>query len=1190
LVQPLRINDDGYESPFVSTDPFFHPSRHIPPTNPSDDINISPVEGYLFAVCQSMQNVQWLTNCGGVNKYVCKYIGKIDEQNYVVVFASGATNGKLITKATFLHNTKITSSKINEDKARESKRGSNHPQGRAVSQMEMLHMMLKYPEVYTDLNFVSVPTLPLELRSGVDETSKRDGIQDATQLGPESDNVRRMLLLDEWRQHSENEIYILNDFNRPNVRVNMISIFSCRPPELRNVFNMVGSYFRWFHLLTKKLSSDEMHDMLSDDIQKSIWVDGFKNQVKVKRKALPEIELYLNSLTINDESPDSVSQIYNLFRRIIKVNEEESGSVSSDESSFIQFIDKNLIYEDTEHIHLPVPVYSYPKPTMSVHFLLHILLSLGKFDTEIDLLLQPSLRMSFRYAKLIGPSDDANDLQAYSDALLKLFIKEQIKFYPRSLRVLDDWIITAAELFDNVILHNNIPITEMPAVQFTSIFSNMDESIKNFRNETKNKVIDAAFKELGEAVNRCNIPTKHELISATKEDPLDWDAAALYSHSPNQPRASINEQQFAIQQCKKVIDSYRNIWDQTNLTKSFCFRGFPGSGKTWLLHYCILYSISTGLNVIPTAMMAKRSIQIGGRHWHYLFGLPIGKNLSTHRMAEMSIDNIRRNTVKLNFLLSLDIIFCDEIGQVPAEFLSTIDYIMRRIRNNNIFLGGLMIIATMDHTQIQPINAKPFLTSSHIITCFRMVNLSTSVRSSGDATNQRIQEICRYNHATLQQNPALVNEFLRLVSYNCTFVDSWTHDAITPSTYRLYGKRVPAKEASKNFTDRVRRSVTPDSLRERKAEDVEKSRYSHSEWSNACNQTTSSLEQKLKEPTNLLFFRGALYEFTYNKEGKFSQSDTALLFDLPSQDYINDWKNIPVLLSPPGLSSIEFDESLSKQFYVDQGFKEVYVGIAPQRVQILKNNIQGMRKQYGLKHKVTGTIHSAMGDTLLSMATEISNDDPDFRIWEKGQLVVLLSRTKEARNTIFVGNKNDTLKALKNMLLQKTQWTDYMEQVLDIVTINNSNEVEQQNQTNSFTQNNFPFRICDITLPQCRTGFVYMLISLRMTNYLYIGQTICVRQRIQQHNSGYGATSTKPSYLCPFALLAYICGFGGGKKRLREHIEFMWKAKISHMKQIGIQDISSWAKSGEDVINELTEDQFGIEQSDLKLVCLFRDD
>ena len=79
--EPQTISDEGYVKPFKSFDPFFHPKRHIPPTNPMHDINMSPVEGYTFSICLSMQNIQWLTQCGGVNKYVVKYIGKIDEQN-----------------------------------------------------------------------------------------------------------------------------------------------------------------------------------------------------------------------------------------------------------------------------------------------------------------------------------------------------------------------------------------------------------------------------------------------------------------------------------------------------------------------------------------------------------------------------------------------------------------------------------------------------------------------------------------------------------------------------------------------------------------------------------------------------------------------------------------------------------------------------------------------------------------------------------------------------------------------------------------------------------------------------------------------------------------------------------------------------------------------------------------------------
>ena len=43
-------------------------------------------------------------------------------------------------------------------------RDAKHPERWCVSLTEMLHAILQYLEVYTDLVFVSVSTLPLELR------------------------------------------------------------------------------------------------------------------------------------------------------------------------------------------------------------------------------------------------------------------------------------------------------------------------------------------------------------------------------------------------------------------------------------------------------------------------------------------------------------------------------------------------------------------------------------------------------------------------------------------------------------------------------------------------------------------------------------------------------------------------------------------------------------------------------------------------------------------------------------------------------------------------------------------------------------------------------------------------------------------------------------------------------------------
>ena len=90
-----------------------------------------------------MQNVQVITGTGGCSIYVYKYISKIDEKNYVDVSVDGA--GKLFTKLTFLHNNKITSSKLGEDK--DSEKHGKNPQGICISHLEILHVMLKYPEV-----------------------------------------------------------------------------------------------------------------------------------------------------------------------------------------------------------------------------------------------------------------------------------------------------------------------------------------------------------------------------------------------------------------------------------------------------------------------------------------------------------------------------------------------------------------------------------------------------------------------------------------------------------------------------------------------------------------------------------------------------------------------------------------------------------------------------------------------------------------------------------------------------------------------------------------------------------------------------------------------------------------------------------------------------------------------------------
>ena len=68
-----------------------------------------------------------------------------------------------------------------------------------------------------------------------------------------------------------------------------------------------------------------------------------------------------------------------------------------------------------------------------------------------------------------------------------------------------------------------------------------------------------------------------------------------------------------------------------------------------------------------------------------------------------------------------------------------------------------------------------------------------------------------------------------------------------------------------------------------------------------------------------------------------------------------------------------------------------------------------------MKHHVLSKIHEGIGDTLTSVATEISPNNSNFTIWDKGKTIVIMSRTKYARYNIFVGDKNDNLAELKSL-------------------------------------------------------------------------------------------------------------------------------------------------------------------------------
>ena len=89
------------------------------------------------------------------------------------------------------------------------------------------------------------------------------------------------------------------------------------------------------------------------------------------------------------------------------------------------------------------------------------------------------------------------------------------------------------------------------------------------------------------------------------------------------------------------------------------------------------YAISKGLNVVVTALLSDRAVALGGVHIHLLFKIPVTSyKASVQRMAELAIIKLHKNPKHLCHLKSIDVICCDESGQISSEMWSVIDIIL----------------------------------------------------------------------------------------------------------------------------------------------------------------------------------------------------------------------------------------------------------------------------------------------------------------------------------------------------------------------------------------------------------------------------------------------------------------------------------------------------------------------------------
>ncbi len=178
------------------------------------------------------------------------------------------------------------------------------------------------------------------------------------------------------------------------------------------------------------------------------------------------------------------------------------------------------------------------------------------------------------------------------------------------------------------------------------------------------------------------------------------------------------------------------------------------------------------------------------------------------------------------------------------------------------------------------------------------------------------------------------------------------------------------------------------------------------------------LNGKLREPQKLIMFISAKFEATVNGKG-FNQSQLLVMCKIPSRDTIRGKLQIKIFAAPMGVSHFDTRNGhLYQRDMIANGWKPVKVGITLER-NLTSRGVIANRRQYSMRHVGSGTINKQTGNTIdRRCAIEMSKSCSP---WGKDQIVVMLSCTHTARNTIIVRNKEFALNRMWDLITVGTQ-------------------------------------------------------------------------------------------------------------------------------------------------------------------------
>lgn len=225
-------------------------------------------------------------------------------------------------------------------------------------------------------------------------------------------------------------------------------------------------------------------------------------------------------------------------------------------------------------------------------------------------------------------------------------------------------------------------------------------------------------------------------------------------------------------------------------------------------------------------------------------------------------------------------------------------------------------------------------------------------------------------------NEALEARFKYLLGSAVQFANDFS--GIGPNAFRLYAKRRSAAAAAQEYVSSGAANLRSEGIQHTvvNSDDYQRTAQTNATFRKANDRNLiSALNKYLREPSSLLFYRGALFESTVNAETH-SYSQVLYMRDLPPAEDIASFSDITLWAKPASgtatFASMENGEIPSEEELLSWNWKKVRVKVARERL-VQSNHLEGGRRQYSLRHIGASTINRVMGSTLdQPVAIEVS--------------------------------------------------------------------------------------------------------------------------------------------------------------------------------------------------------------------------